>query len=452
MDNKAQNRYNDEVSIKEILQVLVQQKTFILLFCISATLSALALTYITSEKYESAITISYRPQEVIRFKAYESEAFGAPLPIPPFNLISKNLDELVHSEPLLRLVVLELNLHEEISGPVGGPWYTKLYQETKKYLMNLRSDIWMYMKYGRLIEEDPVFSATKKLRKNVMFVDKSAYIFYIVVRDKYPKRAPMIVDSIATHLIDYLHKEQKTPGTAKAEHLGGLLLQKSHNIEKLELELEELMTQNLIVSSTLEAEQSMSRWSALELERIQVESEIKKSEALIAKAEKIFANRKAAPKSKPQFIQYEDYVRLSSDKLFGTIELDGLLAKLRLIESEIKTLQAKLKNLPTIQTQIEQLKTRIEISKRGFVQISDAYQEALILSTTSLSEAEILHRATTPTIPVAPIKIYNAGLAALLSLFISIGLVYLLTYADINFLFTTVKQSENKEIPDNNNE
>ena len=78
VDNNTDLNQEDVISIREVLSVLLKQKTFILMFCLSAILTSLALTYIVSDKYESATTISFRPQEVIRLKAQESQAFGAP--------------------------------------------------------------------------------------------------------------------------------------------------------------------------------------------------------------------------------------------------------------------------------------------------------------------------------------------------------------------------------------
>lgn len=440
---------NDEISIREILSILSEQKVFIVVFCLSAILTALALTYIASEKYESATTIAFRPQEVIRFKAHESEAFGAPLPIPPFEMISKNLNEIVHSENLLRAVVIELKLDKEIKGPTEGPWYMKMYWASKDYLLQLSSDTWMILKHGRIIKEDPVYAATKALRKNVSFIDKSAYIFYIIVRDKYPKRAPMIVNSIASHLIEYLHEEQKSPGSANKLRLQNLLNDKMAEMQLLQAELEKLLTENTIISLSLEAEQSMTRWSSLELERVQLEGEIKKIKASLSDSKKYSDKQQTrnTGSKKTQFIRPDDFKKLSSDRLFGSIELQGLLAKHQLLQTEIASLEKKLKTLPAIKNRIEHLTSQIGIIKRDFVQVSDAYQEALILSTSVVTEAEVLHPATTPKTPVAPVKIYNVGLAALLSLFIGIALVYLLTYAEIAILFSPKKGlTKNREL------
>ena len=437
----------DVISIKEALAVLVEQKTFIILFCMSAILTALALTYIASEKYESATTISFRPQEVTRFKAQESQAFGAPSPAPPFELISKNLNELVRSENLLRSVVLELKLHGKIEAPPSDIWYIQRYRAAKSFALDLSNDIWMYMKYGRLIQEDPVFAATKALRNNISFIDKSAYIFYIVVRDKYPQRAPMIVDSIARHLIEYLHDEQQSPGHAKKLQLRKLLDEKSVEIQQTEDELNQLLTRNSIVSSALEAEQSMARWSELELERVQIAGEISNLESRLADSEKLYAYKREQPGSYEQsgnrsgadnvfFIQPEDYKKLSSERLFTQIELSGLRAKYESVFAEIRVLDSVLKKLPDLRIQIEALETSRDILQRDYIQISDTYQDALLASTTLITEAEMLHPATSPNIPVAPVKIYNVGLAAVLSYFIAIALVFLLDYAEIYLLFS----------------
>ena len=52
---------------------------------------ALLLTYIYSEKYEAYTAISYRVQEVTRFKLQQNEAMGSPAPQAPFKVIGATL-------------------------------------------------------------------------------------------------------------------------------------------------------------------------------------------------------------------------------------------------------------------------------------------------------------------------------------------------------------------------
>ena len=65
---------------KEYLNILLRQLPFVLVFTASSTLTALALTYIASEKYEAEVAIFYRPVEVMRLRTQQATALGSPAP------------------------------------------------------------------------------------------------------------------------------------------------------------------------------------------------------------------------------------------------------------------------------------------------------------------------------------------------------------------------------------
>jgi uncharacterized protein involved in exopolysaccharide biosynthesis len=418
-----------EVPFRAYLSVLGAQRGFILLFCLSAIATSLALTYIVSDKYESATTLSYRPQEVTRLKAEDSQAFGAPSPVAPFEVIAQNLTELVKSESILKPVVIELKLDQEVRAPEGGPWYERWYRATKKLVLDWSDKAWMVLKYGRVIEEDPVLAATKRLRRNVTVVDKTAYIFYIVVRDKYPRRAAMIVDAIAARLVDYLREDQRAPGSTKRVQIQRLLESKEKEIARYQKDIERLLTRNELVSSELEAQQTVARWSEMELARVRLEGEITETRKRLGDLEERQKGG-AGP-----LLQPADYKKLESERLFTEIELDGALAKYEHLEKEIADLEARRDRLPPVRNQLDQLQTRLEMTRREAVQLRDSYQEAVVQETRESSEAQVLHPAVTPSLPVAPIKIYHVGLAAFVSFLLAIALVYMLTYAEIYVLF-----------------
>jgi uncharacterized protein involved in exopolysaccharide biosynthesis len=418
-----------EIPFRAYLSVLGSQRGFILLFCLSAISTSLALTYIVSDKYESATTISYRPQEVTRLKAEDTQAFGAPSPVAPFEVIAQNLTELVKSESILKPVVIELRLDMKVPAPEGAPWYERWYRATKEFVLDYSDKAWDILQYGRVIDEDPVFAATRALRENVTVVDKTAYIFYIVVRDKYPRRAPMIVDAIASRLVDYLREDQRAPGSTKRIQIQGLLESKEKEIARYQSEIEQLLTANEFVSSDLEAQQTEARWSELELTRVRLEGQITETGKRLGDLED---RQKVGP---GQLLQPADYKKLESERLFTEIELDGALAKYDHLKKEIADLEARRDRLPAVRNRLDYLQTKLEMTRREAVQLRDSYQEAVVQATRESSEAQILHPAVTPSQPVAPIKIYHVGLAAFLSLFLAIALVYMLTYAEIYVLF-----------------
>ena len=59
---------------------------------LSAMLSALALTYIYSERYRAEATIFFKPSDVTRLTSYSTQALGAPF---PSNTASKAIDQTI---------------------------------------------------------------------------------------------------------------------------------------------------------------------------------------------------------------------------------------------------------------------------------------------------------------------------------------------------------------------
>lgn len=371
----------------------------------------------------------------------DSQMFGAPSPIPPFEVINQNLQELVRSETILRSVVLELKLDKEIIPSDDVPWYTQWYRISKKYLVGTAGDVWMILKYGKIVSGDPVEGATRGLRKNVSLIDKGSYIFYLVVIDKYPRRASLIVDAIAVKLVDWLSTQQRAPGSRRKQQLGALLEDKSAEIAGYQQEIETILTSNAMVSSVSETEKIIDRLSHMALERVGLEGEVNSVTARLASVREIYAIRESGTRRITRdsgdslLIQPEDYKKLGSEKLFLTLNLDGLKAKYETLQTSIAELKAKQERIPGIQLQLDYYQIHLNTAKREFNLISDSYQEAVIQATSLDSGAEVLHLANIPTEPIAPIKIYHAGLAAVLSLFIAIGLVYVMDYAKFYLLF-----------------
>jgi uncharacterized protein involved in exopolysaccharide biosynthesis len=362
-------------------------------------------------------------------------------------VIKQNLEELIKGEAILRDVVMEMELYKEIPKNYELlPWYLRFYKQTKDWAKNFVYDAWDVLKYGRVIEEEPIPGAIKGLRRNVFLIDKTSYIFYVVVRDNYPRRGAAIADAIARHLVDYLRDEQRSKGQAKQAQLKALMLSKQKEIEGYRREIQLLLTANDVVSPSLEAEQAMARWSELDLSRVQLESQIAETRARLADAREISEGNTArrrdnlgqdgdARPGSPGLIQPSDLKKLESDRLFTEIELSGLTARYDAVTRAIAEVEHQRQILPGLEKSLSDLKTRLEVAQRDYVQFTDAYQEAVVQATGEASEAEVLAPAAVPSAPVAPIKVYHVGLAGFLALVIAIGLIYLFTFADIYVLF-----------------
>ncbi len=415
--------------LRRSLAVLARQKTFIGVFCLSASLTALALTYVASEKYEAAAAIFYQPQEVSQVHLTDFQSFGGAAPAPPFNVIIVTLRDLIRSEAILEPVVLEIGLHLEAE-PEDGPWYVWLYRTLKDFALDTVRKGWMLAKHGRIIEEDPVAAAVKRLRANVQVVSKESYAFAIIVRDKGPIRAAMTVDALGARLVDFLRQQDRQPGEDKREQLAELVAQKRREIEQYSGAIEDLLVTNDIASVSVETQRGMARWSELEVERVKLESQLKEK-----RLELDILNQKL-DETNGAYLRPDDYKELASSRTFAEVDLEGLEARYDVVLESTRELRSRLNDLPVLQTEVDRLNVRLEAAKRDFVLLSDAYQEAQVRATDLLSEAKVLHKATVPAVPVAPIKVYHVGLALFLSLAVGIGLVYLLSFFGVGLLFT----------------
>lgn len=421
------------------LETLARQRGFIVVFVLSAIATALAQTYVYSEKYESYTAISYRAQEVTRFKALQNEAMGYPVPQAPFKVIGQTLQEVLKSDAVLVDVVKALKLDEKPAA-YEGAWYKVWYQRTKDWIREYGGYAWMLLKYGRIVDEDPTASAVRELRASIKITNYDSYIFRLAVRDKYPDRAARIADRLGEVLASWLLEFDRQPGRSRVEQLRALLDEKRSLMADQRREIESLLSENRVASVQLETERLTENLSALRLEESRLASEIARAQTRQASVEsklsvkdRMLGGGDGAGKS-AEYIQPEDFKKLSSQHLFEQVELKSLLAKQASLLASIDAVTARLRKLPEIQGRLDALKLSLASAERDFSLLNDSYQEAAVRATSSVSEVRVLHPALVPAGPVSPIKVFHVLLAGGLGLLLAVGLVYLLDFLDIRIL------------------
>lgn len=418
------------VDIQKYLDVLAKQKAFILVFVLSAILSSLSLTYITSKKYEAATTIFYRPIEMSMLRAREIESFGAPVPTPPFKVIMQTLRDAVKNESVLRPVVGELELDKSIKAEYSS-WYKRWFYETKDFVRSRISDLWQLLKYGWLIEEDSTVEAITTLRKNIDIVaTRDSYIYVLKVKDKHPERAARIVDAAGQRLIEWLKSEQQSASYKRLQELQKQLVDQENEIRALRAEREDLLNENNLVSIAEETTKGVANLYEMELENVRISAQIEKKQEEVAEyEEKIQAGSKVAVRS-------EDFKTMVSNKLFGEIDMKGLIAQKDFLKSSIRDQKSRLQQLPVLQSKLDDLEMKISAATREHQHFKDFYTEVFTDVTTSPGETRVLHGAIGSLRPVQPIKVYHVGLTAFLGLMLSIGLVYVLDFLNIRVFFS----------------
>ena len=413
------------MEIQRYLAILNRNRSFILVFTLAAVLAALSLTYVLSEKYVAGTAIFYRPTEMSILRQKETEAFGAPVPMAPFKVIGQTLRDAVESEAILRQVVEELELHKTPEPTYSGQ-FEYYYRTTKDAVKQRLLDAWAFMKFGRVIEDDPLSSAIARLRANIdIEATKDSYIYLLTVRDKSPVRAARIVDVAGRTLVDWLHTEHQDPAMKRLAELERQLLEKEQQTVDLHEEKRRILADNDLISVEEEQSKGLKNLYDLELEDVRISSLIER------KRREIDEYEEQIDKRFDTFVQSGDLERLRSELLFGQAELEGLIAERGRVRGSIEDIKQRLQKLPTLKKKLDTIDMRITTTTREFLHLKDFYTEVFSQLSTERSEARVMHPAVIPSRPIQPIKIYHVILAALLGLTLSSGLVYILDYLNI---------------------
>jgi len=431
-EQKDPFKYLFNIDFRKYVTILAQQKSFVLVFCLSACLSSLALTYVFSEKYRAGVAIFYRPVETSLLRQKDTETFGAPAPSAPFKVIIQTLQSVVKSDVILRPVVEELGLDKKVEfyEPI---WYKRWFNETKDFVKDYAGKSWMILKYGRIIEGDPTVAAISELRENVEIVtSKDSYIYLLRVKYSNPEMAARIIDTIGQVLVEWLKSQDRNIAEDKCVKLKEQLTNKEKEIGELRIELEDLLVQNKIVSVTQETNSGVQNLYTMEKDHVELEGQIKEKQKKIAEL-KLEIEKKSR-----NYIHPEDIKRMESDKLFTQVELKGLIAKKDHLQSSIQDLRKRLDEMPSLEKKVNDLRMKIDTDTREHNHLTDMYVEALEQATHVQSEIRVLHPATVPSTPVQPIKVYHVGLTAFLSFFLSVGLVYVLAFFNIRIFFKSM--------------
>lgn len=437
----------------EYLDPIRDQKAFIIVFVLSAMITSLALTYVASDKYQSSTRVFYQPTDTTSLgqpSTSSAQAFGAPVPQAPFKIIGNTIEDVIKSAEIIQPVVLELNLHKPPGKDPNAPWYEKLYDQAKDLAFEYGGYAQQILKFGRIIEEDPLMTAMGNLAEDIEIFSQDSYIFEVRVRDKHPQRVAAIVDLLVLRLVEWLTEQDVGGGAAKRAQLAVLLDDTARKLSGLRIEVETLLGERDIVNIEQETSKGMEKLAALQIDRIRLSTEIAGHRATINELARRMSESRKARTQRSSTIDVgspEDQRRMVSDKLFTEIELGAKLSEHASLEASISELQERLRMLPVAEAQLADLEMVLSALGREYVLLTEAHAEATVKATEDRAVAKVLYKAFVPNSPVAPIKIYHVGLAAGLSLSIAVGLVFLLTFLNIRVLFPSLgRKARGKQV------
>ena len=425
---------------RTVLQPLREHRLFIIVFVISALVSALALTYIYSERYRAETTIFFKSSDVRRLNNNNSTmALGSPLPPTlPYKVITQTINGLVGSDQLLRRVVTELHLDAAEPKDLSGPWYVHYYKKLKGWLSDYASDLWKIVRFGRVIEEDPISKAVSDLRKEIKVRNDDSYIYTLQVTTKTPQRAVAIANEVGAVLIDLVYNNEHIPAQEEIAKLAGLRDRKLREIEGLENRMRDLLAGVQIASIKEEIDKTTALSSQLRQERSNTTADLRQSDAKLRRLQEKL--RLLAPPAalagtavarQPNRLTADDYAKLTTEKHAAEVNTASLRARSGSLDQSIAEVVHRLLTLNKIQAEHDLMSAQLNSAKRDYAALTDAYQELVIRTASGQSELRIQSKATMPELPVSPIKIYHTAAAGFLAALLAIGLAFVLDYFQI---------------------
>jgi uncharacterized protein involved in exopolysaccharide biosynthesis len=86
--------------------------------------------------------------------------------------------------------------------------------------------------------------------------------------------------------------------------------------------------------------------------------------------------------------------------------------------------------LAASEPRLAQITLQLTAAERAFQQVKEAYEEARLAESRTVTEVMVQHAAFPPTQPARPIKIVHVGTTFILSLFLAIGFAFLVSFFD----------------------
>ena len=417
--------------LRDAMQPLRDHRAFIVVFVLSAMLSALALTYMYSERYRGEATILFKPAETTNLMQHSTQALGSPFPTnTAYKAVDQTITQMLDTDALLRRVVADLHLDVAKPKDLSGPWYIQYYKQAKYVLEDYAASTWQILQFGRTID-DPVDGAIGMLRRNLKISSTDSYVYSLKIVSTTAELAKAIANDLAARLIDTFRGADLDSTGEKRERIAKLRDEKSREVENLEEQLRDLQAGNLVASISDELTEATRRTSHFQSEQADTTADLHESDAKLAEltARVRTASSEAAQHTGPDAsaisqasrLSPNDYTRLTSDRLDAQVRSRGLSAKLASIDRTNAAANARLQVLAQVQAQSDFLSARLTAAKRDFATLSETYLEATIESATGQGELQLQAEATSPPVPISPIKIYHVGAAGALALMIAIG-------------------------------
>lgn len=386
-----ENQMIEEISLRELIEILIKRKQLIALITVTAMLVSLVLSFF------------------ILKPTYEAEMI-----LMPTNI----------SENLTGNVINTGNLENMLDAMSKYPIMNiETYREQIKIPAVMNKTI----KDLNLEDEYTIESLKSKITLDTV---KDTNLIKIKKTSTDPEKAATIVNKVGENFIQVVSENIKERATSSSEYVKTQMEKEKEYYEEALLEQKELLSQPRSASEvSLELNAKLnqitkykSQLNDLAIEKASLESAIETSESTSSRGSSIVLNRESGnvlidDSTKILKIELAE-VEASIEKINETIEI---------LQKEIEELQVELQEKKHEEDIVNQ---KVELAKKTYEAFVRKYEELRVTESAEIGESSftIISRAYPPTKPVGPRKALNLAIATVLGLMVGVFVAFFIEY------------------------
>jgi uncharacterized protein involved in exopolysaccharide biosynthesis len=381
-----------------IFDALRRHVYLIVALCIVTTLAGYGISFISPlipEKYEASATVLVRPHNPIKVEPNSSgrEFLGFPVgQTPVVESASKTYIQIIQSPALIAEVVRKLKLDQkEAKKPPSETLFGRItdflkasYDHVAPYLRDAIS----FVRYGRILEEDPFSKAVNDLGKGLVLKSyEDTYVFEINYSDSDPERAAAVPNTTASLFIEFLEKMRSSEAADTADRLKAELEQSRQRLVDARENLRSYKASHQVFLYQPEYDAKLKVISDLTVE--------------LAKLDESFAA--------------------------STVETSAYEKKRARLLEILDEKRAELAPLPTIERELQLRQVDVDVANATYETVARGLKDAEIKSET-MPEASVISPAFVPQVPSRPRRLLILSVSLLTGFLVGVGLAFFLEY------------------------
>jgi uncharacterized protein involved in exopolysaccharide biosynthesis len=344
-----------------ILDVLRRHVIMIIAVCLVAAVAGYAFSFLLPEQYSASALVLVRPQQPLKMGTSKGGKEFLDFPMGESSVVEtpgKTYIEIIKSPELIGKIVRKLGLDKVKEVPSDSVGIVKSVKDLLKTVPT-------FLKYGRLIEEDPFARAIKGVGDSLSLKSiAETYVFEIKYDSADPKLAADVANTTASMFIALMEEIRQAETQQVRDQLRVKRDQAQQHLEDARRRLEDYKKAHSVFLYETEYNSQLKLISDLEVE--------------LAKADEALVGNQ------------------------NTLMSGSLAAKRAMVRRLIDERRAELGALPHLEHELRQLDENVKSAATAYEIIDKEFQQADVNYSYAMPEVRLVSRAEPPRLPSSP--------------------------------------------------